>query len=254
MCVKFLPGCCYPFDNLDAVLQDAFSSKYKSALHSGAFKDAVKKYRQKKKAQTEKKLGEGGNGELRIPVNVPTSIVEESTARAQHSLENLPGQVLGQARAFHRHIQYFVHIHTEPEAEVPPDLKVMLDDISRARKLDERMKDEILQDEDARNVSTSLYLTLRSARVTKYFPRRFLCLLLKVSPPFWWYMSISDPLPGSLRELIDIAEDSLSALAERDLLAARHKEQQASEYENPKDHASGSGTHRHGTPHGSDAS
>ena len=122
-------------------------------MHSGSFEDAVKKYRQKEKAQIEKKAEEWSNGELNIPAEVRPSVVEESSVRAQHSLENLPVQALEQAKVFHRHIQYFV----QAEGEVPPDLKHMLDDIARAQKLDERVKNEILQDEDARNVSPGLY-------------------------------------------------------------------------------------------------
>ena len=143
-----------------AVLQDAFSSKYRNALHSGAFEDAVKKYRQKKKAQAEKKAQEGLVGGLNIPAKVRPSTLEESSARAQQSLESLPAQTLEQARVFHRHIQLFVQ--TESGGDPPPDLKLMLDDISRAQKLDERVKDEILQDEDARNVSGGLRLRLSS--------------------------------------------------------------------------------------------
>lgn len=151
---------CFLFgSNLGVVLQDAFSSRYKNALHSGAFEDAVKKYRQKKKAQVEKKVEDVNNRELNIPTKIPPSALEETSARAQQSLESLPGRALEQARVFHRHIQYFAH--AEPERDMPPDLKLMLDDISRAQKLDERVKNEILQDEDARNVSTSLYLTLQ---------------------------------------------------------------------------------------------
>ena len=35
---------------------------------------------------------------------------------------------------------------------------LVLDDISRAQKLDDRMKEEILQDDEAKNVSTILWL------------------------------------------------------------------------------------------------
>ena len=139
-------------------MQDAFSSKYRSALHNGAFKDAVKKYRQKKKAQSEKKAEEWSVRGFDIPANVRPSTLEESSTRAQKGLESLPVQTLEQARVFHRHIQYFVQ--GEPGRDVPPDLKLMLDDISQAQKLDERVKDEILQDKDARNVSDGVYTLL----------------------------------------------------------------------------------------------
>lgn len=168
---------------MDVVLQDAFSSRYRNALHSGAFEDAVKKYREKKKVQSEKKAEGLAAGELNIPAKVRPSAVEESSARAQQSLENLPGQTLEQARVFHRHIQYF--IQAEPGGSTPHDLKVMLDDISRTQKLDERVKEEILQDDDARNVSESLCLTLPSAHMTKPTPRHCLCLVLRVSPPLY---------------------------------------------------------------------
>jgi len=179
------------------------------------FENAVKKYRQK--TQSEKKAGEGDNGGSNIPAKVRPSFVEKSSAQAQQSLEGLPGQVLEQTRVFHRHIQYLAQ--AEPEDNVISDLKLMLDDISRAQKLDERMKDEILQDDDARNTLSMLS-----------FER-------------------------ALRELVDIAEGALSALAERNLLVARYNEQpQVNECKNPGGDASGSGTCHHETPHDSDAS
>ena len=120
-------------------------------MHSGVFENAVKKYRQKVKSQSKKKAKEVVQKELKTPVNGISSASEELSARAQRSLESLPGQVLEQAKIFHRYIHYLVQ--GEPEGIVSTDLKSMLDDVSRARKLDEKVKDEILQDEDARNVS-----------------------------------------------------------------------------------------------------
>lgn len=150
-------------DNSNEVLQDAFSSKYKSALHSGAFQSAVKKYRQKTKAENEKRPEEV-NGRLIIPLRVHPSVVDESSSRAQKNLETLPTQVLEQAGVFRRHVQYL--LQPEPDRVVGPDLKLILDDIARAHKLDERVKDEILEDEDARNVSTGLFTTFQSPSLT----------------------------------------------------------------------------------------
>jgi len=130
-------------------------------MHSGTFENVVKKYRREMKVQSEKKVEVGTNKELGIPAKVQPSVVEGSSTRAQQSLESLPGQVLEQAKVFHRHIQHFAQV--EPGGDIPPDLKLMLDDISRAQKLDERVKDEILQDEDARNVSADLYFQFPSA-------------------------------------------------------------------------------------------
>ena len=134
-------------------------------MHSGVFESAVKKYRREAKTQSKKKAEEESN--LDVPVNVQSSVVEQSSTRAQQSLESLPGQVLEQTRVFHRHIQYLAQ--AEYEGNVTADLKHMLDDISRAQKLEERMKDEILQDEDARNVSAGLNFTLASVLTQNLF-------------------------------------------------------------------------------------
>lgn len=143
----------------DAVLQDAFSSRYKSALYSGVFENAVKKYRQR--AKTSEKNGQDeDNEDFSIPARIRPSLVEESSARAQRSLESLPGKVVERARDFHRYIQYLGH--ADHGTIVITDLEVMLDDISRAEKLDDRMKDEILQDEEAKHVSTGLCLIVPS--------------------------------------------------------------------------------------------
>jgi len=201
---------------LVSVLQDVFSSKYKSALHSGAFENAVKKYRQRTKNESEKKPEEV-NGGSSIPVRVHPSAVEESSSRAQKSLESLPTQVLEQAGIFRRHVQYF--LQPEPERVVGPELKLILDDVARAQKLDERVKDEILEDEDARNTLSMLG-----------FER-------------------------ALHDLINTAESTLSTLAERNLVAARYREQQqVKECRKLKDQASGSGIYRYDPPHDSDVS
>lgn len=139
------------FGETDIVLQDAFSSKYKNALYSGVFENAVKKYRQKAK-----KEHEDDHKELNIPTRIRPSLVEESAARAQRTLEGLPGKVLEQTRVFHRYIQYLLQAHHGDV--ITTDLMLVLDDISRAQKLDDRMKEEILQDDEAKNVSTILWL------------------------------------------------------------------------------------------------
>lgn len=159
--------------DVDVVLQDAFSTKYKSAVHSGVFENAVKKYRKKMKNQSKNKARDMANEEFRIPVGAPPCLVEESSARAQRNLESLPGRVLDQARVFHRYIHYLVQ--TEPNGIVSPDLKLMLDDIGRGQKLDEKVKGEILQDKDARNVSSSPYGNFPSIGMTKFVHRRSVC-------------------------------------------------------------------------------
>jgi len=77
------------------------------------------------------------------------------------------------------------------------------------------VKEEILQDEDARNTLSVLS-----------FER-------------------------ALRELIDTAENTLSALAERDMISARYREQQQANGPGTPG-ASGSGTYHHETPQNPD--
>jgi potassium channel subfamily K, other eukaryote len=161
-------------------LQDAYSSKYKSALYSGVFEHAVKSYRRDAKTNNEKNEQEEERKELNIPDVIRPSTVEDSSARAQRNLETLPGKVLERARVFHRYIQYLSH--SEHGAVVTTDLKLMLDDISRAEKLDDKMKDEILQDEEAKHVSVGQGLVAPSILMTDSLSRHSVCSILRVSP------------------------------------------------------------------------
>lgn len=172
----------------DIVLQDAFSSKYKNALHSGVFESAVKRYRQKTKSQSEKKEREKEGKEINFHVTVQPSDVKESSSRAQRNLENLPAKVLGQTELFHRHIQFLVQ--SETGGIFTTNLESMLDDVDRAHKMDEKLRDEILQDEDARNVRTLCFTALLN-KVTKYVPRNSASSALRVSP-----------LPRSMRRFL----------------------------------------------------
>ena len=157
-------------DDTDIVLQDAFSSRYKSALYSGAFESAVMKYRR------EAKKVRDGDKESDAPLKIRPSTVQESSARAQQNLESLPGKVLTEAKVFHKYIQYL--LQTEPGGAVNTDLRSILDDISKTQKLDERMKDEILQDEEAKHVSTSHHFL---THVTKPISRHSVFSISRVS-------------------------------------------------------------------------
>jgi potassium channel subfamily K len=177
-------------------LQDAWSTKYKSALHSGAFQKAVKTYRQRSKQQDPLFSAHSSPAPQPSSTTNSASTVRASNERAQKHLEALPVQILRHAKAFYRHVQYFVHHSAsgteyregkENEPTMPIDLKVMLDEIAHAQHLEERVKNELLQDEEARN--TLFMLSFEKA----------------------------------LREMVDIAEHSLSAMAERDRLQARGK-------------------------------
>lgn len=90
--------------------------------------------------------------------------------------------------------------------------------------------------------------------MTKYIFRRSACSILRVRSPFKQFSSVLDTIPEALRELIDIAESTRSTLTEREIIAARYREQQqAAEGEITEVLASGSGTCHHDTPHDLDA-
>jgi hypothetical protein len=93
---------------------------------------------------------------------VSTSAIKESHESAQKQLEELPAHILRECKSFYRHIQYFLQLEKghstyqeggqNVELTMPLDLRVMLDEISRAKTLGDKVKDEILQDEESRNV------------------------------------------------------------------------------------------------------
>ena len=92
--------------------------------------------------------------------------LSDAQARATGHLEALPHKILRHAQVFHDHVRYF--FSRSPHAtgsvndgSVPEELKKLMDDIIGAEKLSGRMKEEILQDDDARHVSWfSLHLVL----------------------------------------------------------------------------------------------
>jgi potassium channel subfamily K, other eukaryote len=83
---------------------------------------------------------------------------------AQQQLEALPQEILRHAKAFHDDVRYFIgmrvmgdaaHEHLGEEGsqgEVPETLRSLLSDITGAERIGERVRDEILKDDDARKV------------------------------------------------------------------------------------------------------
>lgn len=176
------------------MLQDAESSRYKSALHSTAFDKAVKNYRQKHTQQFNKsshlRLHEARlQSNISQPPTAESSVqndqvnftgspiqlsppsernVEEVEAAAQAALEQLPLKVIQQARAFRDYLQHFMeHGEVMDDEEddnstslrIPPETTEILDEMAQAEGIGERLKREILQDDEARNVC-ALFLRL----------------------------------------------------------------------------------------------
>ncbi|KDQ60083.1 hypothetical protein JAAARDRAFT_32466 [Jaapia argillacea MUCL 33604] len=196
---------------LISVISEAYSSRYKRAMHTKAFKKAVNRYRETSRprpsldpAATPREPSQpvidppATIGRGRVPLT-KTVTFEETQDRAQKQLEALPGEILQQARAFHEGVQYFVKTttqdvvagessHNDPANHMPSGLDKLLNDIAAAAGIGERVKCEILQDADARN--TLFMLSIEKA----------------------------------LRNMIGAAEGALEALSERDKLASSEVE------------------------------
>ncbi|KAI0074973.1 voltage-gated potassium channel [Panus rudis PR-1116 ss-1] len=197
---------------LISILQEAGSSKYKSAFHFRMFDNAVRKYRKRENEETARIAKERIRKPGRLTSNVQSSddpagqdlqqTVEIAKQKAQGELEKLPGEIIRQAQNFHEHMQYFVNNAEDPQSvydqtytpgeetsegsRIPSELKALLDEIAELEGIGARAKREILQDEDAKKTLFML------------------------------------SIERTLRQMINSAERALSALAERDnLLAAQ---------------------------------
>ncbi|KAJ6608227.1 hypothetical protein B0H10DRAFT_1816320 [Mycena sp. CBHHK59/15] len=189
---------------LVSVISEAFSSKYHTALHAGVFERAVKRYRERARAIAEKTRLRGKNKPL-SPSSTQTELprppllehlsmedaLSESHIRVQAQLEALPHKILADAKTFHEHLSYFVGpgnaISTGSGDDLPPGLQQLMAEITGAEKLGERIKREILEDEDARH-------TLFTLSIEK-----------------------------ALRKMINSAESAMQVIEERERLMALHQ-------------------------------
>ncbi|KAL0957982.1 hypothetical protein HGRIS_000159 [Hohenbuehelia grisea] len=214
---------------LISIVSEAYSYRYKHALHKGPFEQAVRRYRAETAAQlsgtpqsqivarhgkrpTNLRLRRaqehpgapppvlsGNRVAYASPLASPASRsadglgpapqpadAQEAETRTQAQLEALPHRILEHARSFHEHVQYFVggHHHAQGGSAVPAGVRKLMDDIAGAEKLGERIKEEVLQDEDARQ--TLFTLSIEEA----------------------------------LRNMIKVSEEALAALKARDEAAA----------------------------------
>jgi hypothetical protein len=154
------------------VISEAFSSKYHSALHAGVFERAVKRYRERARTIAEK--ARRGKNKLISPAS-PSSlqpppleshqstedVIKDMHTRTQSQLEALPHKILADAKMFHEHMSYFVgpgnKVTVDSGDQLPPGLQQLMNEITGVEKLGERIKREILQDEDARHASVYSY-------------------------------------------------------------------------------------------------
>ncbi|KAI0790498.1 hypothetical protein C8Q75DRAFT_806406 [Abortiporus biennis] len=195
---------------LISVLQEAGSSRYKKALHSRLFDNAVKKYRQRESEETNRIAHQRlyslapshqGSRTSHTPLEeVSPAAVVAARDTAQDALESLPAEIIKQARTFQEHLRFYVNqgnighevliARGDKKNRVPKELKNLLRDIAKLEGISDRARKEILQDEESRKTLFML------------------------------------SIERTVRQMINSAEKSLAALAERDnLVNAQHRQQ-----------------------------
>ena len=153
------------------------SSRYKSALHSRIFDKAIKKYRKNmkqtqdvKRPRLNSKNTTGAptgarKDSLRRQQSRPTVVrLREAEEQVQRALEVLPTEIIRNARTFHDYMEFFVSGGADGidpveegdddhgKSKIPPDMTKLLDELGEIEGINQRLKAEILQDEDARKV------------------------------------------------------------------------------------------------------
>ena len=95
--------------------------------------------------------------------------LQEAQEKSQRALELLPCDVVRNAKTFRDYIDFFVsgssgEIEGMAEAgidigavKLPPDMRKLLDELGDIEGISERLKSEILQDDDARKVRSFFF-------------------------------------------------------------------------------------------------
>ena len=161
------------------VIEDACSAKYQSAMHSQVFDRAVRKYRRRtadeavevpraeyqlQRAAVDRMRNVDAIREGKLAVEPEErsmasvqAQLEAAHDRAHKELEALPHEIIRQARTFHDYMHFFAKGggHDDEDHDpnnVPRALRQLLDEIVASEDVDDRVKQEILADDDAKHV------------------------------------------------------------------------------------------------------
>src|ERR1700722_6945468 len=159
------------------VLSETYSSHYKNAITTHVFDKAVKRYRQRTRMRPRiqrtwskrtvdafplRSLPSFAASQQAMPL-IPSSDTQskvftqftEPYNRAQQQIDSLPIEILRRTQVFREHVQYFVGPGRKGKdvlKRMPVGLKQLLCDITDVEKIGERVKEEILQDDAAKQV------------------------------------------------------------------------------------------------------
>ena len=177
--------------------------------------------------------------------------LQEAQEKSQRALELLPCDVVRNAKTFRDYIDFFVsgssgEIEGMAEAgidigavKLPPDMRKLLDELGDIEGISERLKSEILQDDDARKVRRLFAGVIRPFHSHLYpapdlvhaWPRTYVHLLCYF--PSLHGTDDDATRTGNLKKLVGAAEKALLALTERDALATIvHQEQKQKQKRN----------------------
>ncbi|KAG6857041.1 hypothetical protein H0H87_010395 [Tephrocybe sp. NHM501043] len=234
---------------LISILSEAYSSRYKSIFASNLVTQTVKRYQQRARDVAHQRRRSQSIPITIVPAQGPdtgTTYVQpfspvtastlappiplnealsDSQKKVAGHLEALPAQVLQHARTFGEEVQYLIEQDvaiTQGQDGVPEGLKKLMDDVAGMEKLGEKIKEEILGDPDARHVS------IDSAMINA---------LLALS------------IENVLRKIIEIAEEAIEAVKERDRLTELQTAD-TSPQSRPKMEEAGGVRYRPGFSHG----
>ncbi|KAI9568046.1 hypothetical protein HD554DRAFT_2022737 [Boletus coccyginus] len=217
-----------------SVVSEAYSSRYKGVLGRNSFKHVVRQYRERNTAELREKVqhiststavkfvlhetndrmeidvGGDESPSASAPADDNTTAAVASTSKSephphvahtQRSLERLPHQILTETRSIQQYMQLNVDSEgrsTEAEKFVDEPIWSLIDDVMGGKTLTEHAKMDILKDGESRQTLTML------------------------------------GIERSLKELVNISEQAIAAIQERDRIIAmleREKEQEEAEGE-----------------------
>ncbi|KAG8982771.1 hypothetical protein FRB90_006562 [Tulasnella sp. 427] len=147
---------------LIAVLSEAYGSGYKSALQKGSFHKAMKSFEGKEDARRGKDEEKSPRGSIDLAqdeadhdielenAKSPSELAEKILESTRRHLDPIPLNVITHAKTFHDHVRYFANHPQYPHEPPPTSLTDLLDEIAESEKMDDRMKQELLGDEEAR--------------------------------------------------------------------------------------------------------
>ncbi|KAH0834750.1 hypothetical protein J3R83DRAFT_10328 [Lanmaoa asiatica] len=215
-----------------SVVSEAYTSRYKGILGHNSFKHVVRQYRQRTKVELSEKVQSIGTStgvrftlhdtleceetnvledesppasitvdDSTTPAAASTSKPDSHVRHAQRSLEQLPRQILTETRSIQQYMQLIGDLDghsTDVEKFVDETVWSLVDDIMGGRKLTDYTKMDILKDGESRQTLMML------------------------------------GLERSLNELVNISEQAIAAIQERDrVIASLEREKEQDETEDP---------------------